>query len=773
MKLKIVLCSIALLAGCAMHANTLVEAKQPKAEIIIPADAHRVEKFAANELQTWLEKITGAQLPISERNASNPELPVKIYLGKSFAGEFAKDLQELGTTDGYAVRTRNNNIYIFGNIPKGTLNGVYGFLDRNTDLIWARPQEFGIIYTQMDALAVKQGDWLDKPRSLERGWQICYTPYDAQTELWCARVMTNRNPTHVNRVDSYERSLNTGMLINPFRGHNLHRFMPKKYFAEHPEYFCLVDGKRREDVGKNQVCFSNLEGAGVFASEIIEQVKTSKYQVDQIFIGIQDNWRLCECEDCRRDINLPDGGICTAKDENFRSTQYFSYLNRVAEVVKKEFPDKRLSTFGYFFTVMPPAVKVDDYIDILFCPAVKNDKYSILEPANKKWKDRVDQWCKMSSNFGWREYYGCGSNYPRPLAEKAAEDLRYLEQLGSRIYYAEYLPDSIVGANQRRCDYAWDVSAMEFWVLSKLYWNSHQDVEKLRDEYLNRAYHQAAPGMKKFYGILRKSWYDDPSPSTLSDNHYKSAVHYIVQKGLEEPCRSALEEAAKLADTPNILELVKRTRERFEDWIKNAPLYSSPELSVPLAINAAQATTPQSEIWTQATVLDGFKVMGKPKIDSAYATTVKLMHDKTALYLLFECRDDNARNLYTRRNVDGREVCPDGDHIEFFLDVNKKGTLYNHFAVNFQGMKYDGSGYDGSWNSTWTVTAKAENDGYWIIARVPFKDIGYDPAGEAPLKAMFFRTFHHDQKDGKRENSSWVGGMVHQPSGFGTLVIEK
>ncbi len=770
---KSILAGVCLCVALGLKAQILVdETSQARAEIVVPADAARPEKFAAVELQRWIEKITGAVLPVENEPSRSPWFAVKIFLGAKFAGGFQEDLDFLKGSDGYAVRRKGRNIYIFGAVPKGTLNGVYAFLEKNTDIIWARGAKFGTVFTPMDSLKVTKADWRDKPVFTWRGWWICVTHYHEQTEYWNARVGCNSMPASTFNNDFiYNRARDCGMRIDCGGGHNLHRFMPEKYFEKHPEYFCEIDGKRRQDVAKNQVCFTNMEGADLFAQEAAEQIVKERYHADSYSIKTEDNWNVCECAECRKDLRLPSGKISRFKDTNFRSNQFFLYMNRIAGALKKKCPDLRINTYAYIFTAPTPDVEVAENLNIIFCPFVKNDKFNILHPNNREWKKRVDRWAKASKNVVWREYYGCASKFPRPLADVAAVDLRYVnKELGLHQVYAEYIPDWNTKSNNS--GYSWDVSAMEFWVISKLYWNPYQDVETLRNEYLNRAYQKAAPAMRKYYEVIRKAWYDDPMPSVYNDNEYKSAVHYICRKGLEKPCRTALEEAAKLANLPNIRKMVSLQRERFEDWMKNASLYMNPELNVPYVSGADGAADPRSPLWKKSVSCGGLKIMNNPEQDSAYRTEIKAMHDRKNLYVMYYCYDGKIENVYAQKYSGGREAWTKGDHIELFLDGDQKGKSYYHFAADCNGNRYDARAYDSKWNSSWKILRGMEQDGYWIICVVPLKEIGVNLSMNNRLKGLFYRTRHHGGKDGTPESSSWNGGAVHQPAGFGDIILQ-
>ena len=63
---------------------------------------------------------------------------VKFVL-PSETSDFADDFAALKHTDGYAVRRRDNTIFFIADCPKGHVNGVHRWLEKNSDIIWPRP----------------------------------------------------------------------------------------------------------------------------------------------------------------------------------------------------------------------------------------------------------------------------------------------------------------------------------------------------------------------------------------------------------------------------------------------------------------------------------------------------------------------------------------------------------------------------------------------------------------------------------------------------------
>ena len=723
------------------------------------------EKFAAKELEHWLGKL--AKEPPS----------VDFRLGVRYAAEFPEDAAFIGGTDGYAVRRKDGVIYIFANEPRGVLYGVYDFLERNSDLIFARGnEEFGTVYTP-GCFELRDADFRDRPVYRSRGWWICWTHMHPGTEYWNARMRCNGDCAEYRCRGVPERSAECGFEINPVGGHNLHMFMPTNEFAAHPECFPLRGGQRSVNIrGEKgcQLCFSHPMTAEICARELIRKVdelKAKGVPLTQLSFKHEDNQRLCECELCNADIVLPDGRRVGKDDPGFRTTQVYRFKNRVAEIFRKSHPEIRLPSYAYQFTAPPPEIRVDDQFDIVFCPYPKNDKYSILKPENAKWKKAVDSWAqKGSTNLIWREYYGCGASFPRPLADVTQADLRYInEKLNVSRVTSEYSPDCECKWAKRDLRKIWDVSAMEFWVISHLYWNPRESVDALRERYLSRTYRKAGPAMTRFYKLIRDAWYADPRPSWFNDDAFRSAKRYIREKGLEEKCRAALEEAAKAAegDVPQVGILISRTRDRFEEWMRSA-LKAYDVIKVPAVPDAKLGLKGDESKWMKAGKIDRFVPIYSKKKEPRHPTVLQMMHDHENLYVRFVCMDDDVGRLSARENAGKadmtQEKFPGGDHVELFFEGRFTDDRYYHLAVDANGNLYDGICTDKSYHGPWTARVKRSGAGYTVTFVLPFRTFGIETEQRGRFGIQAMRTIDHGGET--VEHSTLYGEGVHRPAGF-------
>jgi hypothetical protein len=526
--------------------------------------------LAGKELSRWLGEISGAEYPVVEQaeNAAGP----RLFLGSTFArGKFDDDLQWLGETDGYAVRARGNDVYIFGSEDKGTLNGVFAFIENNSDLIWPRPRkEMEAVYSKNPNLKVVWADAREKPATRLRGWttNLGRRP---EHEIWSVRNRDNYpKGGGAVKADGDARAA-AGDYVEFGGGHNLSFYLGK----ENPQRFWpVIDGQVPDkfNIWKHQPNFTAPGIVDVVVKTALEHIeKDAPAGIDCLNINIEDNWGVSTDPKSLEPIKLPDGTLLPNTDGSFRSTQFFIFLNEVARRIRQVHPNLKIGTYAYFFTSTPPRVPLEDNIRVYFCPYVRKDQRSPLSaPINNHWWWRLEAWAKATPNVVMREYYGIENGY-RPLAETVAFDLRSYVERGVQEYTSELNPDESILRNSKVYGGGdeWDFMAMEYWIINRLYWNPNQDVEQLRKYYLRRTYRAAAPAMEKFFGTMRVRWYQLRRPSSF-ESPANAMRMLVVNPNKEKELRGYLEEAARLVQNPVSKLQLGALRYRFDSWVGEA-----------------------------------------------------------------------------------------------------------------------------------------------------------------------------------------------------------
>lgn len=752
-----------LILSIPLYSQVLTTAGKPVGEIILATNPDLRERLAARELVFWIKKITKAKIPLLALPSKDKN--TKIFIGKKWAQDlFPEDLKALKGNDGYAVRKKGNNIYIFSEKPAGTLFGVWKFLEKNSDIIWTRPNsEYGTVFTVTPNLTLVETDFRNKPTFWYRSWAGPGGVPDYYTNLWKARnggasQVTVRMPM---RGSHYKQKEMGGIFA--VGGGFMHGFLGK-YMKTRPDFFPIVDGKRI--ISRHaQPCLSNPDVLKTLIFEARKMLKNSPEETIMLNCSNEDTWRSCECAKCLTPITLKDGtklspkSVTSEGDQLFRSTQTYMFLNKLAENLEKDYPGLPIQTLTYIYAAEPPAVKLHPSLMTLYCPySTRNIRFPIHDAVSKRpydnWAKRFEEWQKQSSILALYEYYGL--RYFNATAETSAIDLRELAKAGGvGITSCETLQDV------EKAYYGfgifsdfWDTTGMELWIISSLLWDPNQNVAELRDYYYKRTFREAAPEMKKFFAVIGKNWHDKNRKGVETCHSSSSGAfnRYIVIPGDEKEARNYLKKALKAAKHPHSKILVKRILSRFDNLASSLGRLMVP--TVPEALIASEDFS--SPHWLKALVLNDFKLPRKYKQpnDPKNKTELRIMRDNKNIYFKLNALDSEAKKISVSKKLD-KDSFPMEDHFEILLKNGKKGEKY-FFAFDANGNQYDAKNWDKRWNGNWSVKSNRTKTGWQAIVTVPINDIKSIIANDKiELEVLFARINKHN--NGFHQESTFKG----------------
>lgn len=129
----------AVLGVYAMAGDTLFQNGKTEWKIGISPKAAPAEQYAAQELQTALQKISGAEFPIL-KSETFPDGNTIIIGSPDSTPQIREKADALklkkGNTEELAVYTLGGNLYLAGNNPRGALYAVYSFLQNQLGVRW-------------------------------------------------------------------------------------------------------------------------------------------------------------------------------------------------------------------------------------------------------------------------------------------------------------------------------------------------------------------------------------------------------------------------------------------------------------------------------------------------------------------------------------------------------------------------------------------------------------------------------------------------------------
>ena len=758
-------CLLAMVAQTADFKVT--ENHKPLAEIVVPKAVHPTVMTGAKELSTWIEYISGAKLEIREGEPSADKPAIVLTVNPDFAAE---DLKAIGTKDGYAVRQRGPHLYIIATRGKGILNGVYRFLQKNTDIIWARPnKEFGTIATPNPTIVFTETNYVDVPKFIMRGWQC--EPFNQDHDQWLVR----QQAAWTSHMDEKKR-LHTEWFDDMFICHAAHNtirlYLPEsKYYKDHPDFYAMLNGERVRPSSKGsaltQLCYTNKAMTEEFIKNFDSIVDKNP---DYSLYGIceEDNLLGCECPACSADITLPDGRVIKKKDNPkvFTSTRFFIWVNAIARHLKERHPGKGIKTNGYFLTEAPPEVQLEENIITSYAPIFKNSKISMEHPDCKEVLSNLITWSKRSDKVMHREYYGLQKVFPRPIDGIAMQDWRaILKHSNITRTYSEMVCDMKNHWDGIQC---WDMNAPIYWCLANGPWDPDVDVETLRTQFFTRVYGEAAKDMADFYHAVEKVWLTLPGRSSWMDNPFSLwAAVFRRNPELKATLDAFVASAAGKKMPPNGRIMFDRFRAVYEEIVNSLPQY----YEYPVTIVSAQppfdpffANAP----WKDAVPMNEFKDEVRIAKEYKEKTDVRVLADKDNLYVGCRCTDDFGFAVNAMPYAVRREVWPTGDKLEICIGVNEK-DIYQ-FAVDCNGNYCDLLNRKAEWQSHASIYTAKDAKGWSLMVVIPLKDLKTTLDGKVSMTLM---RYLKDKQNKSRGIQVWRFGVPNSVDTFVPLKFKK
>lgn len=536
--------------------HVVVEEGQPNATIVLPGDAHELERYAADELQRYVKAVTGATLRIVHN--PQPSEGYVISLGQTETAKsagFTLTEARLGR-DGYAAAATDEGLVIVGRCPIGTLFGVYDLIEREFGVRWCEPQKNGgevvpatgtlrvgtfrrEFKPSFDYRWVESGDWALKQRMN-------------------VQVKVNGKPVGVNWKWHF---------------HTFHTLIPsERYFDTHPDWFPLIDGKRRppksdrsQDV---QLCTSNPQVVARLTQGLLETLDADP-TIEIITLSPNDGGGFCECPNCKA-LDGPDRGWFA------RYSNRLAVLNEsIAQRVATRYPNVKIKVGAYAMYAQLPDLK--DYrpapnLIVHLCHLYFCHNHPIASGQcqlgktyhlpigqflpNRQYAEILKQWRAVTDNLFVYEYYALGGwSKPEllwPLVHTMRYDIPWYRDMGVKGFYTQTGP--------------WPRAPLNYYIAAKLVWNADLDVDWLIRDFCRSFFQEAADPMRRYLmGIEEAMMRCNQCISYgLIDGQAKAAAPRIFNKEVLNQLRSLLDQAARCATTDFVQRRVAAIRKAFD-----------------------------------------------------------------------------------------------------------------------------------------------------------------------------------------------------------------
>jgi len=473
--------------------------------IVVGAGAIPSEKYAAEELQRYVQEITGAKLPIVTDDTPATSREIVVGNNSRLAKVDPKLKCEALATDAFMLEAKGKRLIVAGQPPRGTLYGVYALLEEKFGVRWFTPeQEFvpktnrlvlpsSLKETQQPALENREVFWTEMMRDGD----------------FAARHRLNGNSYHLT-----EKHGGRFAVYFPFV-HSLDNLVPQELYKDHPEYFPLIKGKRVS--GYVQRCLANPDVLKLSIAKVRGWIREHP-EASIISVSQNDTENWCQCEQCKA---LDDA-------EGSPAASMIRFVNAVAADIASDYPKIRIDTLAYQYTRKPPkTLRPRDNVIVRLCSiecCFAHGLESCTAEENRKFREDIVAWQPVAHVLYVWDYTPNFGHYQQPFPNFDAlqPNVRFFVNHGVKGLFEQgnYSP----GGNG-------ELGPLRAYVLAKLLWNPNTDVKRHITEFLNAYYGKAAPGMQAYLELLHAQVSDGKTHAHIFDS---SKVAYLNPGFLEK-----------------------------------------------------------------------------------------------------------------------------------------------------------------------------------------------------------------------------------------------
>jgi len=467
----------------------LVLASEGKSDFAIelPPDADPVAQFAAEELQTYLERLCGVRLPIVDKAAG----PVLRLVEEAPAAPL----------DSNSIVVEEAAITLKGRGSQGLLKAAYRLLE------WAGcrfilPGPEGEFVPRLEAIHLALGASEEVPLFPLRGlWEgTDYVPLDKPVEVrnyveserrwldWMGKRGLNqffsaRSPELAAQLDG---EMAKRGIHHEIGGHLIPTFLPRELFEAHPEYFRMDETGQRTPTGN--FCVSNAEALRIVANAACEYARQFP-RARMLHLWGEDvmagSW--CKCPDC----------ASLSPQE-----QYLRVVNAVAEALESAGLHLAVDYLAYHDTLEPDfESQPSERVLLAFAPRERSYATGLGNTYDKTNLPYYKALEGLMTPFEGRtyamEYYADAilfSSLMMPLVSVIADDFELYRRLGST-----GVSTLMFG------DYCAAAYGLNLYAASRYAWDLNLSPERVIREYVKGLYDEATEALELFYFTLERA----------------------------------------------------------------------------------------------------------------------------------------------------------------------------------------------------------------------------------------------------------------------------
>lgn len=747
------------ISGAALHAAepALVEDGQPHAEIVIAEEPARMAKLAAKELQTYVEKISGAKLGIVTRPTDGK---ARIYVGKSpftaalglsteglengafrmasgadwlallgpdedfvpvepwgrsrSAGETRRVNAEWDKITGDTFWNHCRELYaryhkdldVWDYDDAGTLNAVHEYL-RSLGVRWYAPGELGEVVPKRSTIPLPSVNRTVSPDFAMRRFTF-YTDHTGLGEkgIWTLRLGLNQG----HKLAGVTQVCHGLKFV----------IMREEMKKAHPEMYLLTAGKR--DTTHKGSGTPDITSPLLFEKHLkYARAMFDHFREPMISIDLVDGYGGMTSDDPTWMAQLtPQRGWAGSMSDHV-----WGYVNRVALELRKSHPDRFVSGLAYSAYKLPP-----EKIDKL------SPNLALIETRQRQgfWNDEMlashrnlrEAWLKKLTSgkyFTWDYSVNARPEQAgRPVyyTQQIARDLRELKgvTLGEMIEIYEHPP----GSEDRLGYDTLAVEHLNLYITSRLWWDADQDLDALLADYFTGYFGPAAAPMRAFVEFSEANWMH------MGQDAAKIGQAFALLESAQaaaDPQSTYGRRIAKIANLMKPLHGLQQQLSRKRDSdLSYRVLLTDQTGGKPMKDKPFDGRV-LKEYWTDVRIAPLVALTPQSPRPKA-ATQFQIQREGSILHFGIVCHEPDMRGMNIAATAPDDPKLLEGDYISLLIETSTR--CYYEIAINPAGAVLEIDHGEGGSGVKWASGAQFavyRGEGLWSIEmRLPIAGEG-------------------------------------------------
>ena len=431
--------------------------------IRIPADAGESVVYAAEQLQSHLEKATDVSQEIVRGDTDAARL---IDLKADPDGKLG--------TDGFRLAVESGNLNIYGGNPRGHMNGVFELLEAY----------IGWCFPAVDVEYIFECDKVELAEGLK----------DEQIPVFAMRDISSASISGAGTRDwMTQNKINANSYYAAPGGAAVH----------------TIAGMTGTSEG-SQPCLTSETIYQKVKASILSGLGSPNNSEHVVAVNQMDNGNACNCSECYKVL----------QEEGAQSGAWIRLLNRLLAELKPDYPNLYLQTLSYTYTNEPPKLtKPDSNVIIQYAPWCFCWRHSFGDEScnqnytgesdgylNADAKRQLEEWTKIANRVWVYDYSLNVSHLLAPYMnfDVLRANAQFFADNGVERYFVQGQINGIRTTG---------FESLRQYLIAKLLWDPYmteEEFEEYIDEFFIAYYGPGGVYLKEYFNILREGFRDMP-----------------------------------------------------------------------------------------------------------------------------------------------------------------------------------------------------------------------------------------------------------------------